>query len=59
MIRFGWELLWLVIGALLIIFGLTGETEGGAGMSVFSVILGVGMVGWGYWRVMLRRREHR
>jgi hypothetical protein len=53
--RFAWELLWLVIGVLFIIFGLAGQSEGGAGASVFSVILGVCLVGWGYWRWQANR----
>jgi len=58
-IRFGWELLWLVFGAALIIVGVTGQAEGGAGNDVFSIVLGIALVGWGYWRVVLsRRRRH-
>jgi hypothetical protein len=54
-LRFAWELFWLVLGVLFIIFGLTGQSEGGAGASVFSVILGVCLVGWGYWRWQANR----
>jgi hypothetical protein len=30
-LRFVWELIWLVLGVLFIIFGLTGQSEGGQG----------------------------
>lgn len=55
-IRFAWELLWLVIGALLIVFGVTGQTEGGAGYSIVSIIIGISVIGWSYWSYQSKKR---
>jgi hypothetical protein len=54
-LRFAAELIWLVLGALFIINGLTGQTEGRAEASVISVIIGVCLVGWSCWRWQVNR----
>jgi hypothetical protein len=54
-LRFAAELIWLVLGALFIISGLTGQTEGRAEASVISVIIGVCLVGWSCWRWQVNR----
>jgi hypothetical protein len=48
-LRFAAELIWLLLGALFIILGLTGQTAGGVG-AVYSVIIGACLVGWSCWR---------
>lgn len=42
-----------MLGAMLVIFGLTGQTEGGATESVISILLGIALIGWAFWRSLL------
>jgi hypothetical protein len=54
-LRFAAELIWLILGALFIVNGLTGQTERGAQASVISVIIGACLVGWSCWRWQVNR----
>jgi hypothetical protein len=55
--RFAWELLWLWLGAGLIILGLTGNW--GLGLAVLFVAAGVLVIGLGYWLWQVANRRKR
>jgi hypothetical protein len=55
LIRFVWELMWGILGIVMIVLGLTGQMEGGAGYDIFGVVIGIGLVGWSYWKWQAKR----